>query len=88
MGWPAKCFFPPPGGFKVQQVQQIHKRPGLQDVSEILKVQYKCNKVQREGSIQFSVFSFQFSVERSQAKTVASCKLQVGARFQRHWRVE
>src|SRR5258706_15677472 len=39
----AKCFFPPPGGFKVQQVQQIHKRPCLQEVSEFLKVQQKCN---------------------------------------------
>ena len=35
----------PPGGvdFEVQQVQQNHKRPCLQEVSEFLKVQQKCN---------------------------------------------
>ena len=37
-------FLPPaPGGFKVQQVQQIHKGLCLQEVSEFLKVQQKCN---------------------------------------------
>ena len=38
-----KCFFPPPGGFTVQQVQQIHKRPCLQWLYEFFKVQQKCN---------------------------------------------
>jgi len=38
-----RMFLPPPGGFKVQQVQQIQKRPCLQEVSEFLKVQQKCN---------------------------------------------
>jgi len=40
----AKSFSPRRGGFKVQQVQQIHKRPCLQEVSELLKVQQKCNR--------------------------------------------
>src|SRR5258706_10558507 len=40
----AKCSSPPPAGFKVQQVQQIHKRPCLQESSEFLKVQQKCNR--------------------------------------------
>jgi hypothetical protein len=69
-------FLPPPGGFKVQQVQQIHKRPCLQEVSEFLKVQQKCNtkcnKVQRrrrEGSIQFWA--------EPEAGAVAGCTLQV-----------
>ena len=50
------------GDFEVQQVQQNHKRPCLQEVSEFLKVQQKCNmkcnKVQqwqRKRSIQYSV---------------------------------
>jgi hypothetical protein len=46
------------GDFEVQQVQQNHKRPCLQEVSEFLKVQQKCNmkcnKVQ-QGAVQHGV---------------------------------
>ena len=45
-----RMFLPPPGGFKVQQVQQIHKRPCLQEISEFVEVQQKCNKVQQSAT--------------------------------------
>jgi len=51
-------YSPRRGDFEVQQVQQNHKRPCLQEVSEFLKVQQKCNmkcnKVQ-QGAVQHGV---------------------------------
>ena len=46
------------GDFEVQQVQQNHKRPCLQEVPEFLKVQQKCNKVQ-QGAVQHGVQQWQ-----------------------------
>jgi hypothetical protein len=74
------------GGFKVQQVQQIHKRPCLQEVSELLKVQQKCNmkcnKVQRRRKEVFRVQCSVFRGNRGGAATRRRCKLKVaGCRF-------
>ena len=55
-------YSPRRGDFEVQQVQQNHKRPCLQEVSEFLKVQQKCNmkcnKVQ-QGAVQHGVQQWQ-----------------------------
>ena len=64
VGTPCNCpgragakLFPRRGDFEVQQVQQNHKRPCLQEVSEFLKVQQKCNMKCNSGSgkVRYSV---------------------------------